>query len=182
MEFVALAFALLAFAVASAALRKARAQAQAIDEAAAGARRTAQNAASEIGAALEVQRKLLARVVAGEKLTPEMVLEGQLWRDVSQDEARRMIETERALVLLDVRTPGETRAGIIPGARLIPIDELEARAKELPRQDAPILAYCAGGGRSAAACEFLARQGFERLHNLEGGFQSWTGPRANPSA
>ena len=129
-----------------------------------------------------MQKKLLARVSAGEKLTREMILEGQLWRDVSSTEAQRMLAAERELVLVDVRTPAETRSGILPGARLIPIDELEARTSELPRTGVPILIYCAGGGRSAAACEHLARAGFESLHNLEGGFSSWTGPRAMPPA
>jgi rhodanese-related sulfurtransferase len=44
------------------------------------------------------------------------------------------------------------------------------------------LIYCAGGGRSAAACEFLASKGYTNLHNLEGGFGAWQGPRARPSA
>jgi rhodanese-related sulfurtransferase len=43
-----------------------------------------------------------------------------------------------------------------------------------------MLVYCAGGGRSAAACEFLSRSGFENVFNLEGGFMSWSGPTARP--
>ncbi len=180
MEILTPILALIALLVAFLAYRRAGAHANAIEEAAASARRAAQNVASEVGAALEVQRKLLARVVGGERLTREMVLEGQLWRDVTQEEARRMVAEDRALVIVDVRTPAETRSGIVPGARLIPMDELEERAKELPKEGAAILVYCAGGGRSAAACDYLSRQGFESLNNLEGGFTSWTGARANP--
>jgi len=82
--------------------------------------------------------------------------------------------------VVDVRTPQETAAGMIPGALRIPVDEIEQRMKELPRDGRRTLVYCAGGSRSAAACEFLSRQGYEELYNLEGGFQSWSGPRAKP--
>ncbi len=182
MEFVTPILAFLALVLAWLAYKRSGAQARAIEEAGVDARRAAKSVATELGAALEVQKKLLARVAAGEKLTREMILEGQLWRDVSAAEGQRMLADERGLVLVDVRTPAETRSGILPGARLIPIDQLEARAGELPKSGVPILIYCAGGGRSAAACEHLSRAGFEGLHNLEGGFSSWTGPRAMPPA
>ena len=84
------------------------------------------------------------------------------------------------LWILDVRTPQETAAGIIPGAVLIPIDDLESRRSELPRDGRKTLVYCAGGGRSAVACEYLSREGYGELYNLEGGFTSWSGPRAKP--
>ena len=77
-------------------------------------------------------------------------------------------------------TPTETAAGIIPGATLIPVDELERRAGELQREGLPMLVYCAMGGRSAAACELLSRAGFDGLMNLEGGFSSWAGARERP--
>ena len=80
-----------------------------------------------------------------------------------------------------MRTPGEVAAGKIPGALHIPIDDLEARRAEIARDDRTKLVYCAGGGRSAAACEFLSSQGWTNLLNLEGGFQSWTGPVERPS-
>jgi hydroxyacylglutathione hydrolase len=71
-------------------------------------------------------------------------------------------------------------AGIIPGAILIPIDEIETRMKEIPRDGRTTLVYCASGGRSAAACEFLSRAGWGELMNLEGGFSAWNGPKATP--
>src|SRR5262249_4860962 len=44
-------------------------------------------------------------------------------------------------LLLDVRTPGEFAEGHLPGAVLIPVDELRGRLEELPR-DRRIVAYC----------------------------------------
>ena len=74
----------------------------------------------------------------------------------------------------------ETAGGIIPGAQLIPIEELEERAREVRRSEKPLLIYCAGGGRSAAACEFLSGQGQLGLQNLSGGIGSWGGAVTRP--
>ena len=77
-------------------------------------------------------------------------------------------------------TVRSTAAGtpVIPGAQVVPVEELEARAREIARLGRPLLVYCAMGARSAAACEFLSHQGHEGLLNLADGFQGWTGPRA----
>jgi phage shock protein E len=143
------------------------------------ARRRADNAGDEAKREIATLRQLLAVVASGGKLTREQVLEGRLWADVSPEEGKRLVESS-AVRLLDVRTPGETSGGIIPGAVLIPVDQLEARLRELPKEGKRLLVYCAGGGRSAAACEFLSQQGFNDLANLEGGFGAWSGPRARP--
>jgi rhodanese-related sulfurtransferase len=47
------------------------------------------------------------------------------------------------VVVLDVRPEVEFRAGHIPTARSLPVDELETRLDELPR-DREIVAYCRG--------------------------------------
>jgi rhodanese-related sulfurtransferase len=107
------------------------------------------------------------------------VMAGQLWRDIDPREAQKLVEAG-AVNLVDVRTPQETAGGIIPGALLIPVDELERRQRELPKNGKATLVYCAGGGRSAAACEMLSAQGFSGMLNLTGGFNSWAGPRVKP--
>ncbi|MFT4711422.1 MAG: rhodanese-related sulfurtransferase [Planctomycetota bacterium] len=96
----------------------------------------------------------------------------------SIDEGREMLTDTEGLVLLDVRTPGETAGGIIPGAILIPMDEIPNRIDEIP--EGPLLVYCHVGQRSAAVCDFLAQQGRTELHNLEGGISSWTGEIVKP--
>jgi len=176
-EIVALLVALVALLVA---LATARGQRRALEEGVAEARRATRNAAEESRAAGEVQRRLLARIVAGDTLTPEMVLEGQLWRDVDDALGRRMLAEMPDLVILDVRTPQETRAGTLPGAMRIPIDELEARKDEISRGGRRLLVYCEGGARSAAACEYLCTEGYLGVHNLEGGYGAWTGPKETP--
>src|SRR5262249_35931815 len=142
-------------------------------------RRRVENAQEETKEEVESLRRMLAQVVGGATLTPEMVREGRMWRDASPDEGKQMV-TAGGVRVVDVRTPQETAQGIIPGAMLLPVQELESRWKEIPKDGKPTLVYCAGGGRSAAACEFLSKQGYENLHNLAGGFTSWSGPSARP--
>jgi rhodanese-related sulfurtransferase len=179
MEFLPIALAALALVVALIAWRTAGVARRAAEEAKGEALRRAGSALEEMQGRLDVTHKLLARVASGARLDPEQVLEGRLWREVGVREAERLV-AEGAVRLLDVRTPLETAAGIIPGALLVPIDELESRVRELPKAGKGWLVYCAGGSRSAAACEFLAQQGYDELLNLEGGYQSWGGPRAKP--
>jgi len=149
-------------------------QAQADAEAARDQARRASNAKDELAAEVGSLRELLARSVEGEPLTREMVMEGQLWRDVDGGRALELFGDPEAHVL-DVRTPSETAAGVIKGALLIPMDEIGQRRSELPADGKPILVYCAAGARSAAVCEHLSSEGFSGLHNLEGGFGTWPG-------
>jgi rhodanese-related sulfurtransferase len=142
-------------------------------------RRSRDAFSNELSSSLRGMRELLANMAEGDTPTREMIVEGQLWRDVPPAEGVQLVAAG-SLRLIDVRTPQETSGGIIPGALLIPIDQLEGRLGEIPRDGTATLIYCAGGGRSAAACEFLTGQGFRNLMNLEGGFGSWTGPRARP--
>lgn len=179
MEYAALAIAVLALIAALVARGKASGLAQAVEDAKTDARRRAENVSEETEEKFQNVRRLMSRMAAGAKLSPEMVLEGRLWNEASPDEGKKMVAQGGARVL-DVRTPQETARGIIPGALLIPVQEIEQRWKEIPKDGKATLVYCAGGERSAAACEFLSRQGYENLHNLAGGFMSWSGPSAKP--
>lgn len=77
-----------------------------------------------------------------------------------------------APVLLDVREPWEFQTCHIAGARHLPMNELPARLDELD-PDAALVAICHHGTRSLHVAHFLARQGFERVHNLAGGVDAW---------
>lgn len=72
--------------------------------------------------------------------------------------------------IVDVRSAGEFAAGAYPGAVNIPVQELEARLGELPR-DRPIVVYCASGARSAAAERMLRARGYADVVNGGGLFQ-----------
>ena len=78
-----------------------------------------------------------------------------------------------ALQLVDVRNPSEQRAGTIPGAVAMPLARLLERFDELDRQ-APTVVYCAGGYRSSIAASLLRSLGFDRVADLQGGYEAWT--------
>ncbi len=179
MEYAALGLAVLAVILALRASATASGLKRAIDESLADSRRRAENVSSDVDEKLANLRQLVSKMAAGASITPDMVLEGRLWRDVSTSDGVQLLQSGDVR-LLDVRTPAETAHGIIPGAALIPVDQLEDRWKEIPKDRKQLIVYCAGGGRSAAACEFLSHQGYESVLNLEGGFSSWTGPTARP--
>lgn len=76
--------------------------------------------------------------------------------------------------LLDVRTPGEYTDTHIPGAELIPLQELEARIEEIADyKDKPLLVYCRSGNRSRTAAQILRNQGFTEIYNLNRGIGEW---------
>ncbi len=78
------------------------------------------------------------------------------------------------LTLLDVRQPAEYAAGHLPGAKLIPLGELERRIEEInPRTT--VVVYCAAGLRSRGAVTLLRHSDFDRVFNLSGGLQAWQG-------
>jgi rhodanese-related sulfurtransferase/rubrerythrin len=89
-------------------------------------------------------------------------------------EAKKILDkdTESAFQLLDVRQPSEYEAGHIPGAKLIPLGELEYRYGELDN-DRGIILYCRTGHRSMAASTILCSLGFENVYNLNGGIRTW---------
>lgn len=86
----------------------------------------------------------------------------------------------RGWTLVDVRSAAEHEAGAIPGAVLLPLDELRARHGELG--DAPLIVHCQVGQRGHTAASLLAGLGHE-VRNLDGGYRTWiAGSRARERA
>lgn len=139
-------------------------------------RRELEETRGDLERGLAVTRAHLASVVAGDLPPADAIRHGRPFRDVTAAEAHALFARDPSLVVLDVRTPAEFANGHIPNARLVPLDELEDRLAELPDRDALLLVTCAAGGRSAAACQTLARHGWTRLLNLAGGMHAWQGP------
>lgn len=74
--------------------------------------------------------------------------------------------------LVDVRNPGETAAGTLPGARAVPLAQLVDSLDVLePR--APVVVNCAGGYRSLIAASLLRHAGFTDVSDLIGGYNAW---------
>ncbi len=74
--------------------------------------------------------------------------------------------------IIDVREFPEFAAGHISCARLVPLNELEARTHELD-PNVPVVCVCHSGKRSAMATEKLMALGFANVTHLEGGVLAW---------
>lgn len=84
-------------------------------------------------------------------------------------DAARRIGAEDALVVIDVREPGEVEAASVPGSVNIPRGFLEFKiAEACPTADAPILLHCKTGGRAILAARTLADMGYERVEAYQG--------------
>jgi len=73
--------------------------------------------------------------------------------------------------LIDVRSPSEFKAGSIPGAVNIPVDEIRGRVSEIKRE--PILVNCQVGQRGHTATMLLKELGFDAT-NLDGGYLTYS--------
>lgn len=81
---------------------------------------------------------------------------------------------DKPIKVLDVREPAEVAAGVIQGALLIPLGQVEKRLPELAEfKDQPIYVVCASGGRAAQAIKLLSKYGFTQLTNIKGGMNAW---------
>lgn len=180
MDWIPLAAAAVAVVLALLAQSRAGAAQREAETARSDAQRRAAAVDEDLRKEIEGLRRMLGMVASGEALTKEMIEDGQLWRDISGKDAVELVGDGSAAFVLDVRTPQETMGGIVSGAALIPMDELEERRSEVPTDGRPILVYCAAGGRSAAVCDFLSKEGFDNLHNLTGGFGAWQGAKDQP--
>jgi rhodanese-related sulfurtransferase len=136
----------------------------------------------EIHDVIEPLRLQLASLAKGVRVSSQMILDGRLFTDVTADDARQAIEEQEArksgkVIVIDVRTPREYATRRVPGARLVPFEELETRYKtEIPESADQVFVYCMGGERSRSACTFLSRQGYTNLYNIKDGLQGWRGP------
>ena len=90
-------------------------------------------------------------------------------RSVQHQVAKTMLDN--GYKLLDVRFPEEYAENRLPGAKVIPLNELVARINELSRKQ-PYIVYCHSGPRSAIATLLLSEHRIEALA-LEGGIRDW---------
>ena len=87
-------------------------------------------------------------------------------------------EHGREVQIVDVREPDEFDGslGHVPGARLVPLGTLAARAGELSKER-PVVTVCRSGARSAQATVMLKKAGFAKVANLAGGMLRWRAQR-----
>ena len=103
----------------------------------------------------------------------KLMAQKQGYKQISQAQAKEIMDTRSDYILLDVRTEKEFAAGHIKGAILIPDYEIRLRAeKELPNKAKTILVYCRSGRRSKLAARDLAELGYSDVLEF-GGIIDW---------
>ena len=89
---------------------------------------------------------------------------------VTVDELK--VAVDGGAYLLDVRTPAEFAEGHVASAVNLPLDEVEARADEVPA-DRPVYVICRSGNRSAQASTILKKANKD-VRNVGGGMNDWS--------
>ena len=93
--------------------------------------------------------------------------------NISAEEAKRIMDSQTGYVILDVRTQEEFEEKHIPGAILIPYDEIEEKASAmLQDKNQLFLVYCRSGRRSKIAAEALEDMGYTNIKEF-GGINDW---------
>ena len=88
-------------------------------------------------------------------------------------EPGRVAEMQRSgeAHLIDVRQIGEWERGHVAGSAHIVLEEVAARASEVPR-DRAVVFVCRGGNRSAMVADAFRGDGYD-AYNMAGGLRAW---------
>ena len=94
-------------------------------------------------------------------------------RDVTPDEAERLLKLNPGMIILDVRTLEEFSEGHLPGAVNLNFFATDFLDKVKSYEGRQILIHCASGGRSGQALARLKDTTFASLYHLKTGFTGW---------
>ena len=92
------------------------------------------------------------------------------YQQISQDEAKEMMDTQE-VIILDVREQDEYDSGHISGAVLLPVGTID-ETTVIPEKDSTVLVYCRSGNRSKTASAALAELGYTAIYEF-GGINTW---------
>jgi len=96
-----------------------------------------------------------------------------VYMNITAQQAKEMMDGQEGYIILDTRTQEEYDESHIPGALLIPHDEVKEKAEdELTDKNQLILVYCRSGRRSKLASEALAELGYTNVKEF-GGIIDW---------
>jgi len=98
---------------------------------------------------------------------------GTTYTSISAAEGKAMLEADSSIILVDVRTQSEYDAVHIPGAIVLPVDDIATRADNIiPYVNATYIIYCNSGNRSAQASSLLVELGYKHIYDM-GGIIDW---------
>lgn len=105
--------------------------------------------------------------------TGEKQMINNSYEQISQEEAKAIMDNESNYIIVDAREQNEYDEGHIKDAIVIPYTEIEAKAKDmLPNKEQLILVYCRSGRRSKIAAQSLADMGYTNVKEF-GGIIDW---------
>jgi rhodanese-related sulfurtransferase len=107
--------------------------------------------------------------------TPEAGHDDEYVETIPAERVKRMLEGGEKIYFLDLRAAGDFQKSRLPGARSIPIAELQKRYQEVPKSGRVIL-YCAcppGGVDEAYSYLALRGKGYRNVSVLQEGFSGW---------
>lgn len=95
-------------------------------------------------------------------------------KNVTVDEAEKLLQVQKDIVVIDVRTADEFAAGHIAGAKNIDIMAADF-AKQIAAldKDKTYLIHCAAGGRSGRACKVPEVLQLKGVYHMNQGFGAW---------
>ena len=88
-------------------------------------------------------------------------------------ELKERLDAGESVTVVDVREPHETQNGVIAGAILIPLGQIEVEWERVKDAN-EVVTYCALGARSLQAASFLRSKGVFNATSMDGGIVAWT--------
>ena len=96
-----------------------------------------------------------------------------VYMNITAQQAKEIMDTQEGYIILDTRTQEEYDTGHIPGAIVLPYDEVLKKAETvLTDKSQLILVYCRSGRRSKLAAEDLVKLGYTNIREF-GGIIDW---------
>ena len=96
------------------------------------------------------------------------------YENISVDKAKRWLDSDPSIFLIDVRRPGEYDDGHINGSVNIYVHDLYSSIHKIPEDNSTgIIVYCDNGIRSKLAAEKLVTIFYSNVSNMEKGFNEW---------
>jgi len=93
-------------------------------------------------------------------------------QQMTPQQLKARLDRHDPLIMIDVRDPWEVQICRLENTLHIPMEEVPFRLDELNPEDEYVV-ICHQGVRSAAISDWMERQGFLRVSNLEGGLDAW---------
>ena len=120
-------------------------------------------------------KKLLAAVLAAITLIFAGCAQPNGYKEITQEEAAKIMQEQSGFIILDVRTEQEFAGGHIPNAINVPNESIaDKQPEQLPDKNQMILVYCRSGRRSKEAAQKLADMGYTDVREF-GGINTWQG-------